>query len=632
MPLIRTLWASVRPRTRRGAVLGVIGVLAGSAAVSVALFGAAAIAWSPYLDFSVNREANAKQWAAQDMRFDGTGSCASCHAPESSKLLAAPHQSIGCQSCHGPLLDHTTAATAAATSGSGVVLAAAVIATPTEEACLRCHQAVLGRPGTLKQIVTSQHYVTQCLECHDPHNSIANRPPVVQHPLDNLPACLTCHGADGFKSRNERHPSGTLTDQECLACHAAGRGPDAGSFKHTGFPLVGKHQGATCSACHADMSSLAAFKATPTECVACHKQVEPHNGSFGTVCSSCHSPDGWNQITFDHTTTAFPLVGKHTSAACSSCHTDTTSMAAMRATPTQCVACHKQVEPHNGAFGTSCADCHNPAGWSDVKIDHDKTGFALVGQHVGVACTACHKGGVFAGTSPTCSSCHERPTNHESNFGNSCASCHTPNGWQPAAFDHNARTPYKLSGAHLGAACVKCHANPATHAGAPTVCAGCHTKPAGHLAVSSNACQVCHATTAWKPATFNHSSAAFKLSGAHLKLECASCHKGGVYSGLPTACIGCHTKAGIHSPLYPATCTTCHSTTRWLTISYKGPHTFPKTHNGAAGRCTTCHTSNTVPYSCAKCHSDAWAKSKHAGVAGFSLTTCAKCHPTGNGD
>ena len=59
----------------------------------------------------------------------------------------------------------------------------------------------------------------------DPHTGVANRPPVVLHPLEDLPPCLTCHGPDGFKARNQRHPAGSEDDDRCLECHAAGRGP-----------------------------------------------------------------------------------------------------------------------------------------------------------------------------------------------------------------------------------------------------------------------------------------------------------------------------------------------------------------------------------------------------------------------
>lgn len=219
MPRLRGFWASVRPRTRRGAVLGAVAILAGAAVLSVALFAGAAMAWSPYLDFSLHRDSNARQWAALDMSFASSSVCATCHTPEAGRLASAAHAGIGCQSCHGPLLDHSLA------SGDRAQATVAV-AVPTDEVCARCHVQAQGRPATFRQIVPTQHYVSTCLQCHDPHTGVANRPPVVQHPLANLPPCLTCHGPAGFKARNVRHPAGQLTDQQCLDCHGPGRGPE----------------------------------------------------------------------------------------------------------------------------------------------------------------------------------------------------------------------------------------------------------------------------------------------------------------------------------------------------------------------------------------------------------------------
>jgi len=212
-------WESVRPRTRRGALLAAGGILGGVVLLSAVLFVGAAMAWSPYLDFAIHHDANAKQWAALDMKFASSSVCASCHVPESTKLATNPHNAIGCQSCHGPLLDHALASRNAAKT-------TVRIAVPTDEVCVRCHVQADGRPTTLRQIVPGQHYVAQCLQCHDPHTAIAQRPPIVRHPQANLPPCLTCHGPEGFKARNQRHPDGALTDQQCLQCHAAGRGPD----------------------------------------------------------------------------------------------------------------------------------------------------------------------------------------------------------------------------------------------------------------------------------------------------------------------------------------------------------------------------------------------------------------------
>ena len=187
--------------------------------MAVAIFAGAAMAWNPYLDFALHRDSNAKQWATLDMSFADSAACIRCHITEASRLASNAHTDIGCQSCHGALLAHVEA-------GENASKADVMIKVPTDEVCIRCHAAAEGRPADFKTIVPANHYVGQCLQCHDPHTTLAQHPPVVSHPLANLPPCLTCHGPDGFKARNERHPSGLLTDQECLQCHAAGRGPE----------------------------------------------------------------------------------------------------------------------------------------------------------------------------------------------------------------------------------------------------------------------------------------------------------------------------------------------------------------------------------------------------------------------
>ncbi len=211
-------WASVRPRTRRGGFLALAGVLIGAAALSVVLFVGAAMAWNPYLEYSLNTDVNAHQWAALPLSFTSSSTCARCHETEHARLISATHVGIGCQSCHGPLLEHAEA-------GDKATSEQVAVRVPTDEVCIRCHSKAVGRPEGFRQISPGQHYVNQCLECHDPHTGVANRPPVVLHPLDNLPPCLTCHGPEGFKARNQRHPAGSQDDKRCLECHAAGRGP-----------------------------------------------------------------------------------------------------------------------------------------------------------------------------------------------------------------------------------------------------------------------------------------------------------------------------------------------------------------------------------------------------------------------
>lgn len=216
---LRDLWASVRPRTRRGGFLAAAGILAGAAVMSVALFAGAAMAWNPYLEFSLDREVDARSWASLRQEFASADQCTECHEPEAHKATTASHEGIGCQTCHGPLLEHVDAGEEADSSTVAVKV-------PTADVCLRCHVQADGRPSAIREIVVEDHYVPVCLECHDPHSGVSNPPPIVEHPLDNLPACMTCHGPEGFKLRNLRHPVADTNDRACLDCHEEGRGPD----------------------------------------------------------------------------------------------------------------------------------------------------------------------------------------------------------------------------------------------------------------------------------------------------------------------------------------------------------------------------------------------------------------------
>jgi hypothetical protein len=217
---VASLWASVRPRTRRGAVLGFAGIAALSCVFSVAFLAGAGVFAGFYDEYGFHPQANAARWAALQPAFADPALCADCHATEYAKATSASHAGIGCESCHGPLLAHALAS-------PGTEEAAVAVAVPTDELCERCHVATTGRPATFRQIVPADHYEPVCLQCHDPHTGISRRPPVVEHPIDDhLPPCVTCHGPDGFKARDQRHPDVGENDAACLACHLPGRGPD----------------------------------------------------------------------------------------------------------------------------------------------------------------------------------------------------------------------------------------------------------------------------------------------------------------------------------------------------------------------------------------------------------------------
>jgi hypothetical protein len=147
-------------------------------------------------------------------------------------------------------------------------------------------------------------------------------------------------------------------------------------------------------------------------------------------------------------------------------------------------------------------------------------------------------------------------------------------------------------------------------------------------------------------ASFDHSKTAFPLKGAHIAVECVTCHLNGVLKGTPKQCAACHNgtlalgKPANHLPSI-ATCDTCHTNT----LSFGNA---PMNHAGIASNCTNCHNGQTfygvTPVSktsihmstapgqdCVACHrsfvSFAGASFIHPANASGN---CYSCHGTGS--
>jgi hypothetical protein len=152
---------------------------------------------------------------------------------------------------------------------------------------------------------------------------------------------------------------------------------------------------------------------------------------------------------------------------------------------------------------------------------------------------------------------------------------------------------------------------------------------------------VCHSTTSWANASFNHNNTTFPLTGAHTTVPCVNCHVNNNYTTLPTNCYGCHQKdyQGTTNPNhtsagFPTTCATCHTTTSWAGATFNHTY-FPTNHGGANGVCATCHT-NPNDYSvfqCTNCHQKAQTDQHHQGVNGYvyNSVNCYQCHKNGSG-
>jgi hypothetical protein len=358
--------------------------------------------------------------------------------------------------------------------------------------------------------------------------------------------CVSCHLASYNATTNPKHSTaGFPTD--CAACHTTARWLGA-TFNHsaTAFPLTGAHQATACTDCHVN----GVFKGTPTACVGCHQTdfnntTNPHHvpAGFSTTCTTCHSTNpGWKG-TYNHSQTSFALTGAHMGATCTDCHADRV----YNGKPTTCVSCH-QTDYNNttnpkhstAGFPTDCAACHSTAQWLGAVFNHSATAFPLSGAHLAVACTDCHVNGVYKGTPTACVSCHQADFNNSTNphhvpagFSTTCTSCHTTNpGWKPGTYNHS-QTSFPLTGAHVAATCLDCHAD-RVYNGKPTTCVSCHqtdynntTNPKHSTAGFPTDCASCHTTSQWLGATFNHDGSFFPIySGKHKGKwsTCADCH------------------------------------------------------------------------------------------------------------
>jgi Class III cytochrome C family len=161
---------------------------------------------------------------------------------------------------------------------------------------------------------------------------------------------------------------------------------------------------------------------------------------------------------------------------------------------TRCFACHA---PLRGPSADRCIDCHAVA-----DIGRRTTQGAPVKAHASASSAALKIAFHQELTEPDCMACHGD---------------HTGPRLAPTAPN---RFTHALLRTATRSRCELCHAPPETaiHRDRRQECAQCHN------------------STAWKPATFDHSRL-FVLDGAH-NVECTTCHVGGDFKRY--TCYGCH--------------------------------------------------------------------------------------------
>ncbi|MEP7133711.1 MAG: cytochrome c3 family protein [Chloroflexota bacterium] len=441
--------------------------------------------------------------------------------------------------------------------------------------------------------------------------------------------CADCHGNDVTKfdqlTCRECHITMDMAfmvehqvafGENCLECHDGvdrfGKDFDHNKFA---FMLNGKHAAVKCAQCHVQTTTISDLRLTSQVCFACHAKDDPHQGSLGTDCVACHSPEGWKPSSFDHNLSDFKLTGAHGQVVCEKCHVN----GVFKGTPKDCFSCHNQIDPHMGQFGTACEKCHTTDAWKPAQFDHNLTGFRLIGSHKNVDCKACHVNGVYKNTPQDCFACHAARDAHQGQFGKNCGACHQPTKWSDATFDHS-KTAFPLIGKHMNQACAACHTN-GIFKGTPKDCFACHAKNDKHNGELGTNCSTCHMPTGWKNVTFDHNSSAFPLTGKHATVVCSQCHQSGRYK-IPTDCAACHSEPVFHAGAFGTNCAQCHTTADWASAPFPGTHFTALgqnflDHHGAT--CKTCHTTTVHDFTCLACHKTNPLPPKNATPAPTSL-------------
>jgi hypothetical protein len=407
-------------------------------------------------------------------------------------------------------------------------------------ACDKCHLA----PQLRLKLDSAGHRIPQfrplpfaeCSSCHaDPHQGRLS------------PRCSSCHSTRGFAI------------------------VDKGEFNHsaTRYPLLGKHRGVTCEACHGP--NLARRTPAFGSCATCH--ADRHRGEATLAgrpvdCASCHRVEGFTPSTFtvaQHQSTAFALGGEHQQVRCAACHTPASEVPAnagsraaaapvirIRVPSAKCTSCH--ADAHGGQLAArlgsgACEECHRDAGWTPSSYplaSHARLRLALEGRHAEIPCAACHgvaraglpplttgrslgtAGVVFAIPEVDCASCHADP--HAGRFAaggalpvpGGCAACHTARAFRPSSVDVNRHAAFKfpLEGAHRAAPCVACHSGLKGPGAGAFLVRSASTRSALSLAADhGTTCQSCHVSP--------HGSQFASRKGGG---QCESCHTADAFS------------------------------------------------------------------------------------------------------
>jgi hypothetical protein len=356
------------------------------------------------------------------------GECLNCHEDYHRNSLPSD-----CSNCHGP--DSFKPASKFSHNNARFQLTGKhqIIE------CTKCHK-ITSKEGKKFQEFTGLQYMN-CTDCHnDPHKNQFGQNCKECHTTESfhlvkgtknfdhnktdfplldkhaLVTCKSCHknkftdpiSHSKCMDCHQDYHEGQFTKQgikkDCSGCHTT-KGFSIFSFsieEHNAgtFHLDGAHLATACYSCHKKQEKWS-FRNIGNLCNDCHKDIHELilDKKFypGSNCLNCHNKESWHEVSFDHSSTSYPLTGSHAQVDCRFCHfrkgEDGKTTQQFAKLNRNCASCHSDV--HRSQFETDgttdCLRCHSSGNWKLDKFDHNKTLFKLEGQHEKVACSGCHK-------------------------------------------------------------------------------------------------------------------------------------------------------------------------------------------------------------------------------------------------
>ena len=234
---------------------------------------------------------------------------------------------------------------------------------------------------------------------------------------------------------------------------------------------------------------------------------------------------------------------------------------------------------------------------------------------------------------------------HGSNFKIDCSYCHESTDWKvipiKISFNHNTQTSFKLTGQHSSVDCRSCHKS-LIFSEVKSNCSSCH-KDIHQNSLEIN-CSKCHSTKSWIVTDIIkiHNQSRMPLVGAHLDVDCASCHKYYFklyFPPISISCISCHSNNFIsaQSPNhiqagFSTDCQDCHTARNFTWAADNFNHNFfPLTGGHNISNCFVCHQQGNnfkgLTTDCYPCHSSTYLSTTDPNHTQLNFShDCSMCH------